>query len=166
VLLVIRVCTRRAFLVGCTAHPTAAWVTQQARNVTRDLDAAGIRPTVLLRDRDAKFPPAFDAVFGAQGVRILRTPFRAPRANAYAERWVCTVREDGLDWLLILGERHLRQVLREYADHYNHSRPHRALGLRTPLPRGQPAGPESTGGAVVRCDRLGGIVHEYLPAAA
>ena len=121
----------------------------------------------LVRDRDTKFTAAFDAVFAAEGIRVLRTPVRAPRANAYAERWVRTGREDCLDWLLILGERHLRQVVREYADHYNHSRPHRALGLRAPLPRarGQPAGPEGARGAVVRCDRHGGIIHEYLPAA-
>jgi putative transposase len=141
-------------------------VAQQARNVTWELQEAGVCATLVLRDRDAKFPAGFDAVFDAQWVRIARTPFRAPRANGYAERWVRTVREDCLDWLLILGERHLRRVLREYADHYNHSRTHRALGLRAPLPRGQPAGLGSARGAVIRCDRLGGIVHEYLPAAA
>ena len=124
---------------------------------------AGVRPTLLLRDRDAKFAPAFDAVFAAQGARVVRTPVRAPRANAYAERWVRTVREDCLDWLLVLGERHLRQVLREYAGHYNRRRPHRALGLRPPLPRGQPP---RTAGEVVRHDRLGGVIHEYERAAA
>ena len=103
VLYFVEVLTRRVFLAGCTAHPTAAWVTQQARNLTGALDAAGVRPTLLLRDRDAKFPPAFDAVFAGQAVRVIRTPVRAPQANAFAERWVGTVRRDCLDWLLILG---------------------------------------------------------------
>jgi hypothetical protein len=159
----IQVCTRRVFLAGCTAHPTAAWVTQQARNVTCDLGEAGIRPTVLLRDRDAKFPPAFDGVFAAQGVRVVRTPVRAPRANAFAERWVGTARRDCLDWLLLLGPRHLERALHEYVDHYNRARPHRALHLRPPIPAEQPAAP---GGPVVRLDRLGGVLHEYTRCAA
>ena len=107
--------------------------------------------------------PAFDAVFAAQGVRVLPTPIRAPRANAFAERWVRSVRADCLDWLLILGGRHLRQVLQEYGGHYNCARPHRSLELRTPLPRGQPVGPARD---VVRRDRLGGLIHEYEGVAA
>jgi putative transposase len=107
--------------------------------------------------------PAFDAVLAAQGAREVRTPVRAPRANASAEGWVRTVREDGLDWHLILGERHLEQVLSEYERHYNHARPHRSLSLRAPLPHGQPPGPM---GPVVRHDRLGGLIHEYERAAA
>ena len=82
----------------------------------------------LVRDRDTKFTAAFDAVFAAEGVRVLRTPVRAPRANAYAERWVGTVRRELLDRMLIVGCRQLRSVLAEYADHYNGHRPHRALG--------------------------------------
>jgi hypothetical protein len=154
--------TRRVFVTGCTAHPTAAWVTQQARNVACDLDEAGIRPTVLLRDRDAKFPPAFDGIFAAHGARVVRTPVRAPRANAFAERRVGTVRRDCLDWVLVLGPRHLEQVLREDVHHYNWARPHRALTLRPPLPRGQP----TVAGGVVRHDRLGGVLHEYTRCAA
>jgi len=159
----LEVQTRRVFIAGCTAHPTGEWVAQQARNLCWDLEREGLRPTLLLRDRDAKFTPAFDAVFAGQGARAIRTPVRAPRANAYAERWVRTVREDCLAWCLVLGERHLRQVLREYASHYNRRRPRRALGLRPPLPRGQP---RRTAGEVVRHDRLGGVVHEYERAAA
>ena len=162
VLFFIEVRTRRVVLAGCTAHPTAAWITQQARNALWDLHAAGVQPTVLLHDRDTKFAPGFDAVFSAERIRVVRTPVRAPRANAFAERWVRTVREDCLDWLLILSERHLGQSLREYVGHYNRGRPHRALGLMTPLPRGQPA---ATTGEVVRRDRLGGLIHEYEPAA-
>ena len=119
---------------------------------------AFVRPTILLRDRDAKLAPAFDAVFAAQGVRIIPTPVRAPRANAYAERWVRTVREGCLDWLLILDERHLEQVLGEYGRHDNSARPHRSLELRAPMPRGQPPGLE---GEVIRRHRLGGLIHEY-----
>jgi hypothetical protein len=125
VLFFIEVRTRR-FVAGCTAHPTTASVTHQARSVLRRrLDAAGVRPTVLVRDRDAKFPRAFDDVFRSEGARVVRAPDRAPLAKARAERWIRTVRRECLDWLFILGRRHLEQVLHEYADHDNASRPHR-----------------------------------------
>jgi putative transposase len=163
VLFFLHVQTRRAFVAGGTAHPTAAWVAQQARNITWDLAEAGIRPTILLRDRDAKVPPAFDTAFTTQGTRVVRAPFRAPRANAFAERWVGTIRRECLDWLLILGPRHLEYVLHEYVGHYNAARPHRALQLHPPLPRGQPVG---SGGPVLRHDRLGGILREYSRCAA
>jgi putative transposase len=163
VLFFMEVSTRRVVLSGCTAHPTAAWVTQQARNVCGELATAGARPTILIRDRDGKFPSTFDTVFAAQQVRIVRTPFRSPRANAYAERWVGTVRRECLDWLLILSEQHLRDVLREYVDHYNIRRPHRALRLHPPERAPRPPAPAT---AVVRRDRLGGLLHEYEAAAA
>jgi transposase InsO family protein len=114
VLFFIEVQTRRVFVAGCTAHPSAAWVTQQARQMAWHWDDEERRPTLLIHDRDAKFPAAFDAVCRAENVRVVRTPVRAPRANAVAERWVGTVRRECLDWLLILGPRHLDQVLREY----------------------------------------------------
>ena len=163
VLFFLEVHSRRVFVTGCTAHPTAARVTQQARDVCWELAEAGARPAVLLRDRDAKFPPAFDAVFAGRAVRVVRTPVRTPQANAFAERWVGTVRRDCLDWLLILGPRHLEHVLREYVRHYNVARPHRALQLRPPLPRGQPF---AAVGPVRRHDRLGGVLHEYSRCAA
>jgi putative transposase len=158
--------SRRVFVAGCTEHPSAAWVTQQARNLAWQLDAQERRPTRLIRDRDAKFPASFDAVFRAEAVRVVRTPVRAPRANAVAERWVGTVRRECLDWLLILGRGHLEQVLREYVAHYNTARPHRALELQAPLARGQPARPTSRIDQVVRRDRLGGLIHEYESVAA
>ena len=127
-----------------------------------DLDDAGIRPTMLLRDRDAKFPGAFDAAFAGLGVRVVRTPPQAPRANAFAERWVGTIRRECLDWLLITGERHLRRVVQEYARHYNAARPHRALALQPPLPG---AALTVTAGQLVRHSRLGGLIHEYERAA-
>jgi transposase InsO family protein len=163
VLFFIELGSRRVFLAGCTERPSAAWVAQQARNVAWDLADAGLRPTVLLRDRDATYPPAFDAVFASEGLRVVRTPVRAPRANAVAERWVGTARRECLDRLIILGERHLRQVLREFVGHYNAARPHRALDLRPPLAREQPV---RATGAIVRRDRLGGLIHEYSRRAA
>jgi transposase InsO family protein len=162
VLFFLEVQSRRVVVAGCTARPTAAWVTQQARTVLWELEAVGTRPRVLVRDRDAKFASAFDAVFAGQGARVLRTPARAPRANAFAERWVGTVRREGLDWFLIVGERHLLRVLREYAEHYNRARPHRSLRLQAPLARAQPVAPATV---VLRRDRLGGLIHEYEAAA-
>jgi len=159
----LEVHTRRVFVAGCTAHPSAGWVTQQARNLVWQLQDRGPEATALLRDRDAKFPAAFDSVFRSEGIRVVRTPFRAPRANAHAERWVGTVRRECLDWLLITGQRHLERVLRAYAAHYTGARPHQALGLVAPLARGQPA---PRAGEVVRHDRLGGLIHEYERRAA
>jgi putative transposase len=152
--------TRRVFVAGCTEHPSAAWITQQARNLAWHWHEAERRPTLLIQDRDAKFPAAFDAVFRAEDVRVVRTPLRVPRANAVAERWAGTARRECLDWLLILGERHLEQVLGEYVVHYNAARPHRALQLRAPLAhrhldRTRPVE------EIIRRDRLGGLIHEY-----
>jgi len=135
---------------------------QQARNLVWRLED-GVRPTLLVRDRDAKFTRAFDDVFRSEGVRMVRTPVRAPRANASAERWVGAVRRECLDWLLIVGRRHLERVLREYSDHYNTARPHQALGLKAPFSGGQPS---SSAGEIVRRDRLGGLIHEYERQAA
>ena len=109
------------------------WVTQQARNLLMTLDDHPGRFRFLVRDRDTKFTAAFDAVVAAEGIEVLITPVRAPRANAYAERWVGTVRREVLDRMLILGCRQLRSVLAEYVDHYNGHRPHRALGQAPPL---------------------------------
>src|SRR4051794_27292439 len=114
VLFFLEVGTRRIHLAGCTAHPTAAWVTQQARQLAWTLQDEGKSPRFLIHDRDAKFPPAFDAVFAAEGIAVVRTPYRTPTANAYAERWVGSVRAECLDQLLIANEAHLRHVLAGY----------------------------------------------------
>jgi transposase InsO family protein len=130
VLFVVEVATRRVHVLGASPHPVGAWVAQQARNLLMGLDDHLVRFRFLVRDRDAKFTAAFDAVFAAEGIEVLRTPVRAPRANAYAERWVGTVRRELLDRMLIFGCRQLQAVLAEFADHYNGHRPHR-LGAGT-----------------------------------
>jgi transposase InsO family protein len=154
--------SRRVWLAGCTANPTGAWVTQQARNLGLDFADDGVH--VLIRDRDCKYSGAFDDVFNSNAIRIVKTPVRAPQANAIAERFVRTIRGECLDWLLIVNRRHLDRVLREYVDHYNTHRPHRALELQRPQPREPPPTPAI--GEVRRHDRLGGLIHEYYRTAA
>jgi putative transposase len=166
VLFFIELHTRRVHLAGTTANPSGTWTAQQARNLM--IDSCGREPpaSFLIHDRDAKFSAAFDEVFGTEGIQVIRTPFRAPNANAHAERFVRTLREECLDWLLVVGWRQLERLLREYVDHYNRERPHRALGLRAPQPSQQvvPLGPRQQA-TVRRRDRLGGLVHEYAWAA-
>ncbi|GAA1569925.1 hypothetical protein GCM10009827_109650 [Dactylosporangium maewongense] len=163
VLFFVELATRQVHIVGVTAHPTGAWVTQQARNLLMSLDqrADGLR--FLLRDRDAKFTAAFDAVFTAAGIDVLRTPPQAPQANAYAERWVGTVRRECTDRILIAGERHLTSVLTEYTTHYNGHRPHRSLGQRPPNPAAQVV--DLNAARVRRRPILGGLINEYSQAA-
>jgi putative transposase len=162
VLFFIAHASRRVWLAGCTKNPTGVWVTQQARNLGLDFSDRGV--SFLIRDRDSKYSGPFDEVFRSEQIRIVKTPVRAPKANAIAERFVPTVRSECLDWLLILNRRHLERVLRIYLDHYNRQRPHRALGLRPPEANKSPAPPNS--GEICRRDRLGGLIHEYYRAAA
>ena len=154
---------RRVHLAGITAHPTGAWVTQQARNLLMDLGDRAEQFRFLIRDRDNKFNPAFDAVFTGADIRILRTPARAPRANAIAERFIGTLRRECLDHLLITGPRHLAVVLHEYLEHYNTHRPHRSLGQLPPAGRTPP--PSGATARSLRRDRLGGLLHEYVQVA-
>jgi putative transposase len=123
-------------------------------------------PQFLIRDNDRKFTRAFDTVFRAEGIRVVHTPVAAPKANAVAERFVGTVRRECLDWLLVANRRHLHRVLREFVEHYNTLRPHRALGLAPPEP-GPSARPLEAprAAAIRRDDRLGGLIHEYSIAA-
>ncbi len=157
VLFFLAVGTRRVHLAGCTAHPTAAWVTQQARNLVWTLHDEDAPLRFLIHDRDAKFPATFDTVFAAEGVEVVRTPYRAPKANAYAERWVRSVRAECLDHLLIVNEAHLRQILATYVAHDNLARPHQGIGQRVPIPFDRRA----RHGPVRRRDVLGGLIHEY-----
>jgi putative transposase len=163
VLFCIELSTRRILLATCTTQPDSAWVTQQARNLCMDLDDdKAIR--FLIHDRDAKFSGPFDEVLRTDGIEVIKTPIRSPRANAVAERWVKSVKTECLDWLLIFGERHLRAVLSQYVDHYNRSRPHRALDLETPEPNEQGNGLVRAP-RVCRRTRLGGLISEYYQAA-
>ncbi len=163
VLFFIELDTRVVYVTGVTAHPTKAWVIQQARNLSSEL-AERTRPVkFLIRDRDTKFTTSFDEVFRSEGVQIIRTPIRAPRANAFAERFVGTVRRECLDRMLILGRRHLESVVHEYVDHYNCHRPHRSLGQLPPAPKwtAPPEPKEVDPSRLERTDRIGGLIHEY-----
>jgi putative transposase len=164
VLFFIEHSTRRVYVAGITARPTGEWVTQQARNLLMNLDHHADGLKFLIRDRDTKFTAAFDAVFTAAGMRIIKTPVRAPRANAIAERWIASARGECLDRVPITGERYLRLVLTEYIDHYNAHRPHRVLQQSPPA--GRPHAPALGAHArVLRRDRLGGLIHEYAQVA-
>jgi putative transposase len=168
VLFFISPATRRIEFVACMTNPNMAWMTQQARNGLIEFDDRQQRMLLLIHDRDKKFSCAFDAMFRSDGISIIRTPIQAPNANAYAERWVGSVRRECLDRILIFGRRQLDTVLRVYACHYNQLRPHRALELRPPtsvdgpLPR---RSDPSTVASVQRHDLLGGRLHKYQAAA-
>lgn len=119
----------------------------------------------LIRDHDAKFTASFDEVLGTEGIAVIRTPTRAPKANAYAERFVGTARRECLDWTVVLGRRHLERVLRSYLLHYNEPRPHRGIALGVPNGSAPPSVPVSPLN-VRRHDVLAGLIHEYHGAAA
>jgi putative transposase len=176
VLFFIELGSRRVHLAGCTTNPTGAWVTQQARN----LSFTGLFERMplpsgchfLIHDRDSKFSAAFDDVFRRDGLNVIHTPSRAPQANAYAERFVrtirvlpgCSLNRTGIFGTPHLGRRHLERVLRTYTTHYNRERPHRGLALLPPAPAN--AGSPPTASEIQRRDRLGGLIHEYHRAAA
>jgi transposase InsO family protein len=165
VLFVVELDRRRVHLAGITAHPTGEWVAQAARNTLMDLGDHAERFRFLIRDRDAKFTAAFDAVFAAAGIRTVKIPPRAPKANAYVERWVRTVRTECLNSTLIWSGRHLRQVLARYLEHYNTGRPHRGIDLDLPVPPMATVTMLPFAGSVERVDVLGGLVREYRRAA-
>ncbi|MEY9912020.1 putative transposase [Catenulispora sp. MAP12-49] len=168
ILAVIEHATRRVRVLGTTAHPTAAWVTQAARNLVMNLEEAGATAEYLIRDRDAKFPPLFDEILAQAGVQVVLSGIRMPRMNSVMERWVQTCRRELLDRTLIWNQRHLLRALHEYETHYNHNRAHQAIQQAAPL-RAVPApitDPQHiTDLDIRRHDRLGGIVHEYQHAA-
>jgi hypothetical protein len=169
VLVFMHIHTRRILGVGVSANPNGAWVTQQARNLMMDLDDDD-EPCMrfLLRDRDARYCRSFNAVFDAEGMEVVLTPYRTPQANGHAERLIGGLRREVLDHLLILGRGHLVDVLGEYVAHHNSHRPHRGLALRCPddvggrIPGPGPVRPE----AIKRREILGGLIHEYHARAA
>src|SRR6266545_3173142 len=156
---------RRVHSAGVTAHPNGAWVTQQARTVLATLRNEGKQPRILIRDRDIKLTNAFDAFLRSEGITVIRTPIAAPKAKAHAERWVGSVRRECLDRILIVSQRHLERVLREYVAHHNTHRPHRALNQQPPIPKPIPIRTPPGDDHVRRRDRLGGLLHEYELAA-
>ncbi|HEY6790567.1 MAG TPA: integrase core domain-containing protein [Trebonia sp.] len=166
-LIVIEHGTRRLHLAGITASPDGAWTTQAARNLLMDLGQRASAVKFLIRDRAGQFTGSFDAVFTAEGIRIVASPPQAPKANAICERVVGTLRRELLDRLLIVNEQHLRRVLTEYLTHYNTARPHRSLGQLTP-DQADTYPPEPVNLAEYRIRRkqiLGGLTHEYYVAA-
>jgi putative transposase len=152
--------SRRVYFAGCTPHPDTNWVTQQSRQLTWELEARDPTIRYLIHDHDTKFPLRFDAVFEREAIEIISTPFQAPNANAFAERWVRTVREECLDQLIILNEQHLRRVMREYTAYYNQRRPHQSLAQASPL------GFTSEEGEIRSRPVLGGLLNDYYREAA
>ncbi|MBD3008250.1 transposase [Streptomyces sp. 5-10] len=168
VLAVIEHATRRVRILGATAHPTATWVTQLARNMAMDLQDAGTKVKFLIRDRDVRYPTSFDTVLQAESIAVVQTGVRMPRMNAITERWVRSCRTELLDRTLIWNQRHLLHALREYEAFYNKHRPHRTLASAAPLhPLPEPitVPDQLTHLHVHRRDRLGGLLHEYRHAA-
>jgi putative transposase len=153
--------TRRVYFAGCTAHLDRAWVTQQARQMIWELHDRAVPMRDLIHDHDTKFTGLFDAVFESEGIEIIDIPYEAPNANAFAERWVRSVREECLDKLIILNERHLRRVLTEYIAYYNVRRPHQGIGQDSPL--GLTVSAE---GPIRYRNVLGGIIRDYYREAA
>lgn len=162
VLVFIEIGTRRVHFAGCTAHPDNVWVTQQARQVMWELQDREPGIHFLIRDNDKKFAQAFDTVFRSEGIDIIRTPYHAPNANAYTERWVRSAREECLDKLLIINQAYLQRVMREYMAFFNTARPHQGLAQQIPVP-----GITHDNTGPVRCRAmLGGIIHDYCRDAA
>ena len=162
VLFFIEIGSRRVHLAGCTSTPDNAWVTQQARQFTWTLaENPHDEMRYLIHDRDTKFSSAFETVFQTEGFECIRTPFRTPVANAFAERWVRSVREECLDHLLILNQRHLKRVLTEYVDYYNRARPHQGLAQNIPIAT------EFSQKGSIHCRKvLGGVLRDYYRKAA
>jgi transposase InsO family protein len=164
VLFFIELKSRRVHLAGVTDRPNGSWTTQQARNLVVEDRCHDKR--FIVHDRDSKFSSAFDAVLRSEGIRVLKTPIRSPRANAYAERFVGTVRRECLDWMIVWSRRHLEHVLRRYVDHYNSERPHRSLALQTPDPPRTTAKIVASAREIGRRRVLSGLIHEYYDRAA
>jgi transposase InsO family protein len=165
---VVEHASRRIRILGATAHPTAAWMTQTAKNLVVDLEDAHCWARFLIRDRGGKFPALFDAILADAGIELTLSGVRIPRMNAIMERWVHTCRRELLDRTLIWNHRHLLHALREFEQFSNEHRPHRGIANARPL-HSLPS-PLIDPGQIARLDirkrdRLGGILHEYQHAA-
>jgi transposase InsO family protein len=163
VFFVMDVRDRLVHILGVTPHPTGEWTVQAARAFTWRLSDRAGSVRYLIRDRAGQFTDTFDAVFAAEGIEVLRSAPQCPRMNAYAERWVRTVRSECTDRMLFVGHRHLEHVLGEYVEHYNAGRAHRALDLRAPLDA--PNVVPFPAARIVRKPVLGGLICEYEAAA-
>ncbi len=163
VFFVMEIQTRRVHILGLTAHPTGAWTAQQARNLLMDLGVRSGQFKFFIRDRDSKFTAEFDQLLASSGVRVIKTPVRSPRASSFAERYVGTLRREGLDRLLIYGEQHLRRTLTEYARHCNEHRPHQSRQQRPPLH--EPGEAVDVTARIKRRQVVDDLINEYRRAA-
>jgi len=162
---VIEHASRRTRILGITPHPTGVWVTQQARNLLMDLDGKAEAIKFVICDRDTKFTAAFDEVFHAADIRILKSPVQAPRANAVMERWIGGCRRELPGCTLIWNQRHLLRVLRAYEIHHHKHRPHRSLGQAAPLKPLPGAVADLDAFRARRRDLIGGVIHQYAQVA-
>ncbi len=158
VFVIIELSSRRIVHTAVTSHPTDAWVAQQLREATPWRE----HPRFLIRDNDCKYGPHFEAVAAGSGIEVIRTPFRAPNANSHVERFLQSLRRECLNHMLILSERHLAKVVREYAGYFNHARPHQGIGQRIPVP---PKVEPPQMGKIIAFPVLGGLHHDYRRAA-
>ena len=162
VLFFIEIGSRRLHITGCTKSPHNLWISQQARNLSWDIQDSPARPRFLIHDRDGKFSREFDDIFESEGLEIIKTPYRAPDANAHAERVIRSMREECLDRIIMLNEKHLRFVLKRYEKYYNEARPHQGISQR--IPNG--AAPSDLKGPIRKRQYLGGLLNDYYREAA
>jgi putative transposase len=165
VLFFLHLGSRRVFVSGMTPHPDAAWVTQQARNFALDCVGQGYSAEYLILDHDSKFVAGFDAVLESEGVQLLRVGPHAPNLNAFAERWVLSIKQECLNHFIVFGEKHLRYLVSEYVAHYNRERPHQGKDNRPLSQAAEPTVVPLPVGEVVCEERLGGLLRHYRRAS-
>jgi putative transposase len=162
VLFVIHHATRAVEIAGVTTNPDGNFMARVARNLTDNVDGFLLDMKYLILDNDRLFTAKFSSILDEAGVKVVRTAIQAPNMNAVAERWVQTVKHECLSKLILFGDRHLRRVLSEFADHYHQERPHQSLGNATIEPR--PSDPANEG-EIIADKRLGGLLCSYRRAA-